>query len=72
MKICGSELKLLGEEIGEEQGRLIGQRVISVDADRHTLELSEQGKGKMLGVEYEATSTFIIEHVLPFPPKGQG
>jgi len=67
------ENQLLGQELGEERGRMIGQRVISVDADRHKVELSIQGKGKILGVEFEDSSTFTIEHVPPFPPSsGQG
>ena len=63
---------MLGEELGEERGKLIGQRVTSVDVDRHKLELSAQGRGKILGVEYEDLSTFTVNHVHPLPPGGQG
>ena len=58
--------------LGEERGKLIGVRVLSVDADSHRIENSMRGKGKILGTEYDGSGTYTVLHVLPLPPQGKG
>lgn len=63
---------MLGGELGEERGRIIGTRVLSVDANSHTIEVSTQGSGKILGIEYDDLATFSATPVPPLPLQGKG
>jgi hypothetical protein len=48
---------MLGEQIGEETGKVTVRRVISVDGGTK-VEVSVQGTGKLLGVETRNTVTY--------------
>jgi hypothetical protein len=48
---------MLGEQIGEEQGKVISRRVLSVDGGTK-MEVSLQSTGKLLGVETRSTTTY--------------
>jgi hypothetical protein len=48
---------MLGEQIGEETGKVIGRRVLSVDGGPK-VEVSLQSTGKLLGVETRSTITY--------------
>ena len=48
---------MLGEQIGEETGKVMVRRVISVDGGTK-VEVSVQGTGKLLGVETRNTVTY--------------
>ena len=48
---------MLGEQIGEETGKVMVRRVISVDGGAR-MEISLQGTGKLLGVETRNTITY--------------
>lgn len=63
---------MLGEELGEERGKIIGTRVLSVDADSHKVETSFQGRGEILGIEYDSNGTYTVYHIPPLPPQGKG
>ena len=49
---------MLGEQIGEEAGKVIVRRVISVDGGTK-VEVTVQGTGKLLGVETRNTVTYV-------------
>jgi hypothetical protein len=49
---------MLGEQIGEETGKVTVRRVISVDGGTK-VEVSVQGTGKLLGVETRNTVTYV-------------
>ena len=49
---------MLGEQIGEETGKVIVRRVISVDGGTK-VEVTVQGTGKLLGVETRNTVTYV-------------
>jgi len=49
---------MLGEQIGEESGKVTVRRVISVDGGTK-VEVSVQGTGKLLGVETRNTVTYV-------------
>lgn len=67
-KILWGELKLLGEE----RGKVIGTRVLSVDADSHKVETSFQARGKILGIEYEVVERTLYSMSRHFPLKEEG
>ena len=48
---------MLGEQIGEETGKVMSRRVLSVDGSP-TVEVSLQSTGKILGVETRSTVTY--------------
>jgi len=48
---------MLGEQIGEETGKVMVRRVISVDGGTK-VEVSVQGTGKLLGIETRNTVTY--------------
>ena len=48
---------MLGEQIGEETGKVMVRRVISVDSDTK-VEVTTQSTGKLLGVETRNTVTY--------------
>jgi len=45
---------MLGEQIGEEKGKVTARRVISIDVGTK-VEVSFQSSGKLLGVEHQST-----------------
>jgi hypothetical protein len=49
---------MLGETIGEANGRCTGVRVLSVDAGSPQLEISAQGTGKAMGVPFTDMITY--------------
>ncbi|QNS03808.1 hypothetical protein [Streptomyces xanthii] len=49
---------MLGETIGEEQGRTTGMRVLSTDGGHPVTEASFQASGTLLGVEIQDTGTY--------------
>ncbi len=49
---------MLGEQIGEETGKVIARRVISVDGGTK-VEVTTQSTGKLLGVETRNTVTYV-------------
>ena len=49
---------MLGEKIGEDRGKIIGQRVLSVEAGVPRFEVTMQTSGKLLGVDYTETATY--------------
>jgi len=51
---------MVGEQIGEETGKVMVRRVISVDG-RTKMEVTVQGTGKLLGVETRNTVTYWAE-----------
>ena len=51
---------MVGEQIGEETGKVMVRRVISVDG-RARMEVTVQGTGKLLGVETRNTVTYWAE-----------
>ena len=48
---------MLGEQIGEESGKVMVRRVVSVDGGTK-VEVTVQGTGKLLGVETRNTVTY--------------
>ena len=48
---------MLGKQIGEEKGKVIGRRVLSVDGGPK-MEVSLQGSGKLLGIATRTTVTY--------------
>ncbi|HEY3357077.1 MAG TPA: hypothetical protein VGQ83_27755 [Polyangia bacterium] len=50
---------MLGEKIGEERGKVIGQRVLAPEGGRPRIEVTIQTTGKLLGVEYQETATYV-------------
>jgi hypothetical protein len=48
---------MLGEQIGEETGKVMARRVLSVDGGAK-VEVSLQGTGKLLGIETRVTITY--------------
>ena len=48
---------MLGEQIGEETGKVMARRVLSVDGGTK-VEVSLQATGKLLGVETRSTVTY--------------
>ena len=48
---------MLGEQIGEESGKVMARRVLSVDGGPK-VEVSLQSTGKLLGVETRSTVTY--------------
>ena len=48
---------MLGEQVGEEAGKVIGRRVLSVDGGTR-VEVSLQSMGKLLGVKTRSTVTY--------------
>lgn len=48
---------MLGEQIGEETGKVISRRVLSIDGGAK-VEVSLQTTGKLLGVETRSTTTY--------------
>ena len=48
---------MMGEQIGEETGKVIARRVISVDGGTK-VEVTTQGTGKLLGVEVRSNVTY--------------
>jgi len=49
---------MLGEQIGEETGKVLVRRVISVDGGTK-VEVSVQSTGKLLGVEIRSNVTYL-------------
>jgi hypothetical protein len=49
---------MLGEQIGEETGKVTARRVISVDG-APKIEVTLQGTGKLLGIEARSTITYV-------------
>jgi len=49
---------MLGEQIGEETGKVMVRRVISIDGGTK-VEVTVQGTGKLLGVETRNTVTYV-------------
>ncbi len=63
---------MLGEKIGEESGKVTGNRVLSVEPPGPKVETSVQQTGKLLGHE---TTTWITYWAIPKGPnllEGQG
>ncbi len=48
---------MLGEQIGEESGKVTSRRVLSVDGNAK-VEVNLQTTGKLLGVDFRATVTY--------------
>ncbi len=48
---------MLGEQIGEEKGKVTVRRVLSTDGGAK-VEVSLQSSGKLLGVEHQSTITY--------------
>ena len=48
---------MLGEQIGEEKGKVTTRRVLSIDGGTK-VEVSFQSNGKRLGVEHQSTVTY--------------
>lgn len=48
---------MLGEQIGEEKGKVMSRRVLSVDGGTK-MEVSFQNTGKILGIETRGTVTY--------------
>jgi hypothetical protein len=48
---------MLGEQIGEETGKVIARRVLSTDGGAK-VEVSLQSSGKLIGVEFRSTVTY--------------
>lgn len=49
---------MLGEKIGEEKGKVIGQRVLASQTGAPTMETSFQAVGTILGVEGTSNGTY--------------
>ncbi len=49
---------MLGDKLGEEHGRIVGMRVLSVDEGPH-METSFQAQGRLLGVETNDVGTYV-------------
>lgn len=50
---------MLGEMIGEEQGKITGMRVLPSDGTSPKIEVSFQANGKLIGVETTNMGTYI-------------
>ena len=50
---------MLGEQIGELKGKLVGQRVLPPDNGAPRMEISFQQAGKLLGIEVTNTLTVV-------------
>jgi len=48
---------MLGEQIGEEKGKVTARRVLSIDGGTK-VEVSFQSNGKLLGVEHQSMVTY--------------
>lgn len=49
---------MLGENIGEEKGKITGIRVLSTEGRGHKIEASFQATGTLLGIEGTNTGTY--------------
>ena len=49
---------MLGEQIGEEKGKVTARRVPSIDGGTK-VEVSFQSSGKLLGVEHQRPSAYL-------------
>ncbi len=49
---------MLGEQIAEGRGKRTGRRVLSADAGGFKVEVSFEGTGKLLGVDYMEIGTY--------------
>lgn len=49
---------MLGEQLGETRGKVIGTRVLAPDGDRAKVEVSFQESGKFLGLEITEMGTY--------------
>lgn len=52
---------MLGEQIGEEKGKVTGQRVLRSASGAPSMETSFQSSGKILGVGATTTGTYTAE-----------
>lgn len=51
---------MLGEKIGEETGKVTGQRVLaSEDGHPPEMEVSIQSNGKILGIDFSGNGTYV-------------
>jgi hypothetical protein len=57
---------MLGEKIGEEKGKIVSRKVVSVDGGQPILEVTIQTTGKLLGADCSSTVTYQAE----FKPGG--
>jgi len=48
---------MLGEQVGEEKGRITGKRVLET-TPQPKLEISFEGKGTILGIEHKSIGTY--------------
>lgn len=49
---------MLGEQIGEERGKITGTRVMPPGPERAKVEVSFQASGKILGMEHTSMGTY--------------
>jgi hypothetical protein len=49
---------MLGEQIGEERGKITGRRVLQSDGQEPTIEVSFQATGKLLGQDTTGLGTY--------------
>jgi hypothetical protein len=63
---------MLGEKIGEDKGRIIGQRVVSVQSGVPRMEVSFEETGRLLGLEIHGVGTYCQEPTGPGLLFGEG
>jgi hypothetical protein len=57
---------MLGDKLGEEEGKITGMRVISVKNGIPQVEITFQSRGKLLGIEFNNLGTFLS---IPWPSR---
>lgn len=50
---------MLGDQLGEASGTVVGVRILSADGGEHKMEVSFRGRGEMLGVGITDMGTFV-------------
>ena len=64
---------MLGEKLGEEQGKVIGQRMLQGDDYRYVkMEVSFQAQGKLVGADATDTGTYVVFERVPGQLYGSG
>jgi hypothetical protein len=58
MTTCRRDATMLGEKVGEETGRVTGRRVLPSEGQGPKVEISFEGRGKVLGVETNGMGTY--------------
>jgi hypothetical protein len=64
---------MLGDKLGEESGKVVGQRVLPGEGGRYVkMEITFEGKGKILGQSMTDTGTYVAYERIPGQIFGEG